>query len=188
MAQATALPPGPSSADRSSGTVVIVAGYFYRVEFVDSVGSGSGVTSYTHLVGKDRRCLCYQGASCPAVAVVAAYLKAGGARAPDPPTGYFPVAPAACPVCGAETIYDPHLSSKHRGAGWRCVNGGSLHYWEAHVRVLKMKAAESRDRILYWRRITADRFITLAGDGLKSPVGEVRPLRNLTEHRKDGRL
>ena len=123
------------------GAVVTIAGYFYHVEFIHPVGDKSGNGSTDHLVSKDRRCACPMGAGCPAVAVVADYLKAGGERAPDPPPGFYPVAPATCPVCGAEAVYEPRLSSSRRGAGWRCMQGGSLHYWEAHVQVLKRKAA-----------------------------------------------
>ncbi len=110
---------------------VTVSGYFYAVDF------GYDIRSPQHRVGKDRRCTCSLGADCPAVQAVADYLKAGGARAPDPPPGYFPVAPAACPVCGAETYYVASLNSKHRGAGWACVKGGKTHYWEAHTNVLR---------------------------------------------------
>ena len=113
--------------------VVSIVGYFYDVDF------GSGTSRQAHRVGKDKRCTCPLGAGCPAVAAVAEYLKAGGERAPDPPPGFYPVAPASCPICRAGTVYDPHLSSKRRGAGWRCVQGGSRHYWEAHVQVLKQK-------------------------------------------------
>ncbi len=36
------------------------------------------------------------------VQAVAANLKDGGERAPEPPPGFFPVAPQTCPVCGAD--------------------------------------------------------------------------------------
>ncbi|MBM3126256.1 MAG: hypothetical protein FJZ87_14495 [Chloroflexi bacterium] len=110
---------------------VTVSGYFYAVDFDDSVDSGQ------HRVGKDRRCTCPLGTACPAVLAVADYLKEGGKRAPDPPPGYFPVAPAVCPVCGAEAYYDSRLNSKRRGAGWACTKGGVSHYWQAHGKVLQ---------------------------------------------------
>jgi hypothetical protein len=110
---------------------VLVVGYFYAVDFGFDARTGQ------HRVGKDRRCTCSQGADCPAIQAVADYLKAGGERAPDPPPGYFPVAPAACPVCGAETYYVESLSSRRRGAGWACIKGGQSHYWEAHTSVLR---------------------------------------------------
>lgn len=113
--------------------VVSISGYFYAVDL------GPGVRPQHHRVGKDRRCACDLGAICPAIAVVADYLRSGGERTPDPPPGYFPVAPTACPVCGEKTIFDNRLSSKRRGAGWRCTVGGSGHYWETHTRALKCK-------------------------------------------------
>ncbi|MBL8080460.1 MAG: hypothetical protein JNM55_20990 [Anaerolineales bacterium] len=110
---------------------VMVSGYFYAVHF------GYHADSRQHRVGKDRRCSCPLGVTCPAVLAVVDYLKAGGARAPDPPPGYFPLAPAVCPVCGAEVYYRADLSSKHRGAGWACVSGGVSHYWQAHTKTLQ---------------------------------------------------
>jgi hypothetical protein len=116
---------------------VRVYGYFYAVEF------GPEVQPREHRVGKDRRCTCGLGADCPAVKAVADYLRAGGERAPDVPAGYFPVAPQACPICGAETYYVPELSSKRRGAGWACVQGSETHYWLAHITVLRKALADN---------------------------------------------
>ncbi len=118
--------------------MVSVVGYFYSVEFTEDAHPNH---RSAHRVGKDRRCTCPQGKRCPAVAAVAAYLRAGGARAPDPPPGYYPVAPASCPICGAPAVFDNRLSSAQRGAGWRCAQTGSLHYWEAQVQVLRQKLA-----------------------------------------------
>lgn len=118
--------------------VVAVIGYFYSVEFGDEYARNHHTA---HRVGKDRRCTCPQGERCPAVAAVSAYLRAGGERAPDPPPGYYPVAPASCPICGAGTVFDNRLSSARRGAGWRCAQVGSLHYWEAQVGALRQKLA-----------------------------------------------
>jgi hypothetical protein len=117
--------------------VTVYREYFYRVVF------NPDIRPQTHLVGKDKRCTCGLGADCPAVVAVANYLKAGGERAPDPPAGFYSVAPQTCPVCGAATYYFPNLNSKHRGAGWICVMGGKAHYWEAHVRVLRTHLAEN---------------------------------------------
>ena len=103
---------------------VSIVGYFYVVEF------GPGVQPQQHRVGKNAICTCYLGELCPAVDVVRAYLAAGGERAPDPPPGYYPVIPVKCPVCHAKVAFDIKLSSKHRGAGWRCEVGGSAHYWQ----------------------------------------------------------
>jgi hypothetical protein len=117
--------------------VVTITGYFYRVDFYNGDEIKGNLHKSTHRVSKEKRCSCYRGADCPAVSAVAAYLKEGGERAPDPPPGFFQVAPSACPICGKETIYDPSLDSRERGAGWRCIAGGSRHYWETHVSVLK---------------------------------------------------
>jgi hypothetical protein len=116
---------------------VTVIGYFYAVDF------GYGVRPQQHRVGKDKRCTCPLGADCPAILAVTDYLRAGGERAPDPPPGYFPIAPAACPICGAETYCAPGLNSKRRGAGWACVKGGKSHYWQAHVDVLRRLLAKN---------------------------------------------
>jgi len=114
---------------------VSVSGYFYVVNL------GPDVHPQHHHVGKDRRCTCGIGADCPAVKAVAEYLRAGGERAPDVPSGFFPVAPQACPICGAETYYVPDLTSRRRGAGWACVKGSEAHYWLAHVASLRKALA-----------------------------------------------
>jgi hypothetical protein len=124
-----------------ANTVVSVIGYFYAVELLDEAGARAGSRSSIHRVGKDRRCTCPKGSRCPAIAAVAAYLQAGGERTPDPPSGYYPVAPLICPICEAPAVFDLRLSSKQRGAGWRCKQAGSLHYWEAHVQVLRRNLA-----------------------------------------------
>jgi len=121
--------------------VVTITGYFYRVDFCNGDEIKGSLHKSTHRVNKEKRCTCYRGADCPAVSAVAAYLKEGGERAPDPPPGFFPAAPSSCPICGKETLYDPSLDSKERGAGWRCIAGGSRHYWEVHVSVLKQNFA-----------------------------------------------
>jgi hypothetical protein len=118
--------------------VVTVVGYFYHVELANDRSQNH---SPVHRVGKDRRCTCPLGDRCPAVAAVAAYLKAGGERAPDPPPGYYPVVPSICPICRAPAVFDNRLSSVRRGAGWRCTQAGGLHYWETHVQVLRQKLA-----------------------------------------------
>jgi hypothetical protein len=101
---------------------ISIIGYFYAIDF------GPGVRPQHHRVGKNAICTCYLGELCPAVDVVRAYLAAGGERAPEPPPGYYPVIPAKCPICRAKVTFDVKLSSKYRGAGWRCEVGGSAHY------------------------------------------------------------
>jgi hypothetical protein len=116
--------------------VVTVVGYFYEVDFGPNHPN-------VHRVGKNRRCTCPAGVTCPAVTAVVAYLKSGGERAPDPPLGYYPVAPMTCPICGTDAVYDRSLGSKQRGAGWRCNQAGSRHYWEDQVHALREKMAEN---------------------------------------------
>jgi ribosomal protein S27AE len=66
------------------------------------------------------------------VQTVADWLSTGRIeRAPDPPTGYTPHLPKACPVCGAGVIADHSLSGRTRGIGWQCVLGGATHYWQS---------------------------------------------------------
>ena len=114
---------------------VTVTGYFYAVDF------GPDVQPQHHRVGKNAACSCYLAELCPAVEAVRAYLVNGGERAPEPPPGYYPVIPAACPICGAVVIFDPKLSSKRRGAGWRCKISGSGHYWQRMGQALAGKFA-----------------------------------------------
>lgn len=131
----------PSQPVTHQPAVVKVAGYFYDVRFFEDGEEFSGLNQRIHRVGKDRRCTCQSGASCPAVTAVSEYLKAGGERAPDPPPGYYPAVPIVCPICLSEAIYAPTLSSKQRGIGWRCRKGGSRHYWQTQVKVLQQKLA-----------------------------------------------
>jgi hypothetical protein len=131
--------PGPTLASARSlcqPVTVIVSGYYYLVNM------GPDTRPQYHSVGKDRHCTCGLGADCPAVKAVAEYLRSGGERAPNIPSGFFPVAPQACPICGAETYYVPDLTSHRRGAGWACVKGSVTHYWLAHATSLR-KALES---------------------------------------------
>jgi hypothetical protein len=116
---------------------VSISGYFYAVDL------GSNVHPQHHRVGKNAECTCYLAERCPAVNAVRAYMAAGGERAPDPPLGYYPVHPAKCPICGAETAYEPKLSSKRRGAGWRCLKGGASHYWHKMGLILAEKFARN---------------------------------------------
>ena len=111
--------------------VVQVSGYFYAVDL------GLDVRPRSHYVGKDKRCSCPLGPDCPAVPAVVTYLRKGGLRAPDPPHGYYPLAPERCPVCGAPAYFEPKLSSKRRGAGWGCSKAGEKHYWRDRTRILK---------------------------------------------------
>lgn len=111
--------------------VVSISGYFYAVDL------GPDVHPRIHHVSKGKHCSCSLGKDCPAVSVVAAYLRKGGQRAPDPPHGFFPLAPDRCPVCGAPAYFEPKLSSKRHGAGWGCSKAGEKHYWRDRSRIIK---------------------------------------------------
>jgi hypothetical protein len=91
----------------------------------------------THLVGKDKHCTCggHAGRWCSHVRAVAAYLKAGGERAPkadgddhlrdrnsSETRNEGMEIPESCPVCGAKI----HRSGLR---AWRCVDD-STHYYQ----------------------------------------------------------
>ena len=122
---------------RQEQASVRVTGYFYAVDL------GSHVRPQHHYVGINAECNCDLGHSCPAVDAVRTYLSDGGQRAERPPYGYYPVRPAKCPICQARTVSDMLLSSRNRGAGWRCPSGTS-HYWQhrAHISATRQKVAE----------------------------------------------
>lgn len=101
-----------------------ISGFFYVVDF------GAEVTPRYHHVGKNAVCNCSLGTNCLAVQQVKAYLDAGGARAPEPRPGFYPVPPHHCPICGAAVVADHKLGSSQRGIGWRCTVGGKSHYWQ----------------------------------------------------------
>lgn len=114
---------------------ISVSGYFYMVDF------GSGIRPQHHRIGSNGICSCYLGELCPAVDVIRVYLADGGKSVPDPPLGYYPVAPLTCPICGSPVHFDSGLSSRQRGAGWRCTKGGSAHYWQQMGQALAQKFA-----------------------------------------------
>jgi len=88
--------------------------YFYRVDF------DPGVYPQLHIVSHDMYCTCSLEADCPAVTAVKYYLqKEEGEPAKAPRPGYFPAVPHFCPVCGAKAYYEPRLTSRNRGVGWR---------------------------------------------------------------------
>lgn len=118
---------------------VSVSGYFYMVDF------GPGIRPQHHRIGSNGVCSCYLGELCPAVDVVRVYLADGGEPVPDPPPGYYPVTPHKCPICGSPVRFDIKLSSRQRGAGWRCASGGSAHYWQLMGQVLAQKFAARAD-------------------------------------------
>ncbi len=108
---------------------VDIVGYFYAVT-VDFY-----VSTRHHRVDHNLTCVCDLGETCPAVVAVRGYLLSGGVPAPKPPPGYFPIRPARCPICAAQTAFEPSLSSRFRGAGWVCrSDSGSAHYWETQGR------------------------------------------------------
>lgn len=115
----------------AQGATVRLSGYFYAVDL------GPDVQPRNHYVGKNRRCSCQLGPDCPAVSVVATYLRNGGERTPDPPHGFYPEAPERCPVCGVPAYFEPMLSNKRHGAGWGCSKEGEKHYWRDRTRILR---------------------------------------------------
>ena len=109
---------------RNLPAVVRVIGTCYSVDL------GPAFPPRIHLVDKQRRCSCDLGATCPAIEAVAEYLHNGGQRAPNP----LP----ACPICGAETIFDPHWDGKFtKERGWRCKAGGLTHFLQAKAERIK---------------------------------------------------
>ena len=111
-------------------TRVTVKGYLYQVDF------GLQVKSRYHTVDRQQTCTCGLGTSCPAVLAVIEYLAEGGMEAPEPPEGYFPLAPHDCPVCGSPAHFNQQLCHRKRGAGWICSRGGAGHYWNYHFSIL----------------------------------------------------
>jgi hypothetical protein len=131
-------PPLPLDAQLQQLAEVIAMRGYYLVRL-------TGESRPRHLVRKDKTCVCERGAACPAVEVVAAYLKAGGERAADLPADQL--IPSVCPVCGGPVRFEPRLCSPVRGTGWVCVKAaelragddanalsipGEAHYW-AHA-------------------------------------------------------
>jgi hypothetical protein len=110
--------------------------YYYRVDF------GPGVRPQYHIVSHDLYCACALEADCAAVIAVRIYLREGGELVNTPRPGYFLTVPHACPVCGAKTYYYPRLSSRNRGIGWSCEQGGTSHYWKHELAVLQRTYAE----------------------------------------------
>lgn len=106
-----------------------INGYFYVVDL------GKSTRPRHHHVGINGICTCSRGENCPAVEQVRQYLAKGGRQALRPPYGFYPVAPAVCPVCKDRVIVDQSLSSRHRGVGWRCASGGQNHYWQHRARI-----------------------------------------------------
>ncbi len=114
---------------RLDATRVTVKGYLYQVDF------GPTVKSRHHTVDRQLTCTCGLGASCPAVLAVIEYLAEGGAEPPEPPDGFFLLAPRDCPVCGAPAHFNKKLCHRKRGAGWVCSKGGVGHYWRYHFSI-----------------------------------------------------
>ena len=103
-------------------TVVTAVGG-YRVTLKDAV----------HVVSKQRRCSCGHP-TCSAIRAVAAYLQAGGQRAPavsEPPNP----SGLTCPVCGAPAQGSLQLKD------WHCTADHS-HYFE--WRVQRIRAARAK--------------------------------------------
>lgn len=125
MRTSTERPPALST--RATAKVTAMSGY-YLVALPALFGWSN------HLVRTDRTCACPLAGSCPAVSAVADYLRRGGKRAAPPKPGSL--IPAACPVCGGATSFEPRLCSPMRGAGWVCLTAAAADYhpWPAKYR------------------------------------------------------
>lgn len=116
----------PALPDDNWGEVIMLTGFFYRVNF------GPGVKIRHHYVHRGK-CSCRIGENCSAVKLVQAYLANGGEPAPNPPDGFHAVLPHQCPICGAAVQPDPHRNSPVRGTGWQCL-AEKGHYWQSFGR------------------------------------------------------
>jgi hypothetical protein len=118
---------------------VRVVGYTYLVDL------GPSVQPRLHMVNKQRRCSCEDGAGtqsgrhCPAIQAVAEYLCNGGKRAPDP----MP----PCPLCGADAFRDRNWDGKYtKELGWRCTQGGLSHFLQAKaLRIMRAQQARKKE-------------------------------------------
>jgi hypothetical protein len=117
--------------------------YFYRVDF------GPDVRPQVHIVSYDLFCTCPLEEDCPAVTAVKVYLQKE-TRVEEPRKGYFPTVPHRCPACGARSHYEPRLTSKNRGLGWRCEKGGAACYWKHQAQAIRAAYAEK------WKRLGVD--------------------------------
>ncbi len=87
-----------------------------------------------HLVSKQRTCSCRRP-RCPAIPTVAAYLQAGGRRAPaaSSVTGGTPF---PCPICQAQALGSLQLKD------WHCTID-RIHYFEWRVQRIRVARAQA---------------------------------------------
>lgn len=129
-------------------------GAAFRVDF------GPRTPSPIHLVQANRICTCDLGPGCPAVLAVIEQLER------DPPaSSYYLHAPPSCPVCGAKAYFDRTLSSRCRGAGWRCAEAGAGHYWLDQV--LALQARFAANPWLFPPAVVREGAWVLAWDGVQ---------------------
>ncbi len=111
--------------------VVFVSGFEYHVKLE--------YESDFKVVTKDRVCSCGK-TKCAHVKAVAAYLKAGGQRAPDRPA-------PTCSICGGKIFVDRTWTDRdtegRRIPGWRCEKGGLSHFLEAKAERVKKRLADN---------------------------------------------
>jgi hypothetical protein len=86
-----------------------------------------------HFVSKQRTCSCRRP-QCPAIPAVAAYLQAGGRRAPAAGS-VTEGTPFTCPICQAQALGSLQLK------GWHCTID-HIHYFE--WRVQRIRAARAK--------------------------------------------
>ena len=99
------------------------------VYVVTETGRG-GIRLY--VVGKDKTCTCGGTAEqrCSHIEAVAAYLRAGGKRAPEAvqkaPASPSSLIPSTCPICGSAVQVEDATGACPL---WRC-QADSSHYWQ----------------------------------------------------------
>ena len=100
---------------------------------VTTVRGGYHVTlnGKPHFVNKQRHCSCHKQ-NCPAIRAVAAYLRAGGQRAPELAEG-TKMPDRTCPICGA-----PATGTTQQ---WRCTQSNE-HYHRFRVNQIRAAAAQ----------------------------------------------
>jgi len=112
---------------------VAPAGKGYQV----MLPTGANQSLEAHYVNSSvTTCSCHRGSRCPAVREVRSYLATGGQKMSSEEkqarTNNSQI-PSTCPICGAAVKRDRFGGRK----GWRCEEGGLIHYYQARYGHLK---------------------------------------------------